>query len=97
MLQIQYFLSSPHQETALPPAPINPPVQPGRRRVRLYLVGSEDDTQRVISTLHVLGFAEHFEWTQTVHIPENGFVVYPNPGDVLRFLRRDMTGQRWRD
>ncbi|MBD2259470.1 hypothetical protein [Pseudanabaena sp. FACHB-2040] len=94
MLQIQYFLSSPLGEAALPPAPVNPPVQPGRKRLRLYLVGSEADAQHAVDTLHVLGFAERFEWTQVIDLPSNGFAVYPYPGDVLRYLRRDMTGQR---
>jgi hypothetical protein len=92
MLQIQYFLSSPLAshlgEATLPPAPVNPPAQSERRRVRLYLVGSEADTQSIIDTLHVMGFAERFQWTQKLDIPANGFVVYPNPGDVLRYLRR---------
>ncbi|MBD0336767.1 MAG: hypothetical protein ICV62_14860 [Cyanobacteria bacterium Co-bin13] len=97
MLQIQYFLSSPAEEVTLPPAPLNPPMQPERRRVRLYLVGSKNDAQSVIDTLHVMGFTERFEWTQAIAIPANGFVVYPNPGDVLRFLRCDRISQRLRD
>ncbi|HEY9876942.1 MAG TPA: hypothetical protein V6D29_00740 [Leptolyngbyaceae cyanobacterium] len=88
MLQIQYFLSSPLTETAQPPATVNPTVQPGRRRLRLYLVGSDVDTQSVIDSLHILGYAERFEWSRVIAIPENGVVIRPDPGDVLRYLQR---------
>jgi hypothetical protein len=88
MLQIQYFLPSPLGEAALPPASINPPAQPRRRRLRLYLVGSEADVQSTIDTLHVLGYAERFEWSQAILIPENGVLIRPDSNDVLRYLQR---------
>ena len=92
MLQIQYFLSSPQAftlaETTPPAAPQIPLVQPRRRRPRLYLVGSEANTQSAIASLHHLGYAEQFEWSPVIQIPENGLVVRPDPGDVLRYLQR---------
>jgi hypothetical protein len=92
MLQIQYFLSSSQAftlgEATQPAAPQIPLVQPRRRRLRLYLVGSEADTQSAIASLHHLGYAEQFEWSQVIHIPENGLLVRPDPGDVLRYLQR---------
>ncbi|MBD0269638.1 MAG: hypothetical protein ICV77_15260 [Cyanobacteria bacterium Co-bin8] len=88
MLQIQYFLPSPLGEAAQPPAPIEPPAQPRRKRLRLYLVGSQADTQSAIDTLHVLGYAERFEWSRVITLPENGLLIHPDPNDVLRYLQR---------
>jgi hypothetical protein len=88
MLQIQYFLPSPLGEAALPPASVNPTGQPRRRRLRLYLVGSEADVQSAIDTLHVLSYAERFEWSQAIPIPENGVLIRPDADDVLRYLQR---------
>jgi hypothetical protein len=88
MLQIQYFLSSPHAETAQPAALKIPLVQPRRRRLRLYLIGSDADTRSAIASLHHLGYAEQFEWSPVIDIPENGLFIQPDPGDVLRYLQR---------
>ncbi|HEY9881053.1 MAG TPA: hypothetical protein V6D29_21515 [Leptolyngbyaceae cyanobacterium] len=88
MLQIQYFLPSPLVEGALPPVSVNPTAQPRRSRLRLYLVGSEADTQGAIDNLHLLGYAERFEWSRVISIPENGLVIRPDSGDVLRYLQR---------
>ncbi|HEY9878365.1 MAG TPA: hypothetical protein V6D29_07905 [Leptolyngbyaceae cyanobacterium] len=88
MLQIQYFLSSPLTEATVPPATVHTSVQPRRRRLRLYLVGSEADTQSAIDSLHILGYAERFEWSRVITIPDNGVVIRPDPGDVLRYLQR---------
>ena len=70
MLQIQYFLSSPYPEMTQPAALQTPLVQPRRRRLRLYLVGSEADTRSAIVSLHHLGYAEQFEWSPVVEIPK---------------------------
>ena len=88
MLQIQYFLPTALGESAQPPAPVTPTVQPRRRRLRLYLVGSEADTRSAIDSLHVLGYAERFEWSQVITIPENGVLIRPDSSDVLRYLQR---------
>ena len=86
MLQIKYVL--PSAMAALPLLLENPPEQPRRRRLRLYLVGSKEDTQRAIDHLHLLGYAERIEWSRVIAIPENGLVIRPDPGDVLRYLQR---------
>ena len=86
MLQIKYVL--PSAMAVLPLLPENPPEQPRRRRLRLYLVGSKEDTQRAIDHLHLLGYAERIEWSRVIAIPENGLVIRPDPGDVLRYLQR---------
>ena len=88
MLKIQYVLPFPLVEAAQSPPPENPSVRPRRRRLRLYLVGSEADTQRAIDCLHVLGYAERFEWSRVIVIPESGLIIRPDPGDVLRYLQR---------
>jgi hypothetical protein len=88
MLQIQYFLSSPYSEMTQPAALQPPLVRPRRRRLRLYLVGSEGDTRGAIASLHHLGYAEQFEWSPVIEIPEGGLLVRPDPGDVLRYLQR---------
>ena len=51
MTTIQDALPSPSVEAAQPPMPDNTPAQPERRRLRLYLVGSQDDTQSAIDCL----------------------------------------------
>lgn len=38
--------------------------------------------------LCVLGYAERIEWSRIIAIPENGIVIRPDPGDVLRYLQR---------
>lgn len=88
MLQIQYFMPSPLDEAAQPPAPVNPSGQPRRRRLRLYLVGSPTDTQGAIDSLHLLGYAERFEWSRVIDIPEGGITIQRDSGDVLRYLQR---------
>ncbi|MBD2256288.1 hypothetical protein [Pseudanabaena sp. FACHB-2040] len=91
MLQIQYFLPSSFVEAAQPPVPVTPTAQPRRRRLRLYLVGSEADTQSAIDSLHILGYAERIEWSRVIDIPENGLLIRPDPNDKLRYLQRYRT------
>ncbi|HEY9877576.1 MAG TPA: hypothetical protein V6D29_03915 [Leptolyngbyaceae cyanobacterium] len=88
MPQTEYFQPSPLDEAANPPACEHTPEQPRRRRVRLYLVGSETDTQGIIDRLHLLDFTERIEWSRVIAIPENGVVIRPDSGDVLRYLQR---------
>lgn len=91
MLQIQYVLSSSTPEAtqtsvqfSLPP--ICPP-QP-RRRLRVYLVGSPEDTQNAVDRLHLAHFAERIEWSRPVQVTENGIIIRPDAGDVLRYMQR---------
>ena len=41
-------------------------------------------------SLHVLGYAQRFEWRPVIIIPENGLIIRPDPGDVLRYLQREI-------
>ncbi|GAB4476063.1 MAG: hypothetical protein OHK0037_37580 [Elainellaceae cyanobacterium] len=90
MLRIQYVWSAPVSESAeflLPPLTCE---LPRRRHLRHYIVGLPEDTQMAIDHLHLLHYAERFEWTRPVQIPQNGIVINANyPGEVLRYLRRD--------
>ena len=52
-------------------------------------MGSKEDTQRVIDRLYLLGYLDRLDWSDMVDIPENGIVIRPDPGDVLRYTERD--------
>lgn len=88
MLTIQYVTPLSTTEAAQPPLSESSSKKPRRRRLRLYLVGSREDTQRAIDHLHVLGYADRIEWSQVIPIPDNGVIIRPDPGDVLRYLQR---------
>ncbi|GAB4477791.1 MAG: hypothetical protein OHK0037_39760 [Elainellaceae cyanobacterium] len=90
MLPIQYVWSSPVSEATqflLPPLTCE---LPHRRRLRHYIVGLPEDAQMAIDRLHLLRYAERFEWTRAVQIPQNGIVINSRPGEVLRYLHRDV-------
>ena len=88
MLTIQYVLPSPVVEAAQPLGPENESEPPRRRRLRLYLVGSPDDTQHTIDHLHIWGCIDRAEWSREIGIPEGGILIRPDEGDVLRYLQR---------
>ena len=88
MLTIQYVLPSPVVEAAQPLEPENESEPPRRRRLRLYLVGSPDDTQHTIDHLHIRGCIDRAEWSREIGIPEGGILIRPDEGDVLRYLQR---------
>lgn len=94
MLTIQYLASSPTTEAAQPPVAGNPTLgnlnhPQGHSRLRLYLVGSEADTQQTVDYLHVRGCIERIEWSHAIAVPDNGIIVRRDPGNVLRYLQRD--------
>ena len=89
MLTIKYVLPSPvAAEAAQPSLPGNPPEPPRRRRLRLYLVGSPDDTLHTIDHLHVRGCVDRGEWSHEIAVPEGGIIIRPDAGDVLRYIQR---------
>ncbi|MBE9069272.1 hypothetical protein IQ260_21755 [Leptolyngbya cf. ectocarpi LEGE 11479] len=68
----------------------NIPMQPHRRRLRHYLV----ETQHVIDRLHLLGYFERIVWSQPVQLSEDGLIICPDPGDILRYTQREfISGQ----
>jgi hypothetical protein len=89
MLQTQGFLSSPVMGAAQfdLPQPSILLVRP--RRLRHYLVGSPEDTQYAIDRLHLLGYLERLNWSRVIEIPDNGLIIRPDLGDVLRYCQRD--------
>ncbi|MEA5452193.1 hypothetical protein VB780_26705 [Leptolyngbya sp. CCNP1308] len=89
MLQTQSFLPSYRLGAAQTPLPTIPLVVVTHRRLRHYLVGSPDDTQHAIDRLHLLGYLERVSWSHAIAIPENGLIIRPDGGDVLRYSQRD--------
>ncbi|MGB3137761.1 MAG: hypothetical protein WBB18_13235 [Nodosilinea sp.] len=88
MLQTQSFLPPPATEAAL--ALLLRPIAVLRhRRLRHYLVGRPDDAQQAIDRLHLLGYLERISWGHAIDIPENGLIIRPDAGDVLRYSQRD--------
>ena len=92
MLQTQSFLSSPAMGAAQPDLPQNPAPMVRHRRLRHYLVGSPEDTQYAIDRLHLLGYLERLNWSHVIKIPENGLIIRPDLGDILRYCQRDRPG-----
>ena len=89
MTTIQYFQPSPDAEAALPSLPENTSVPSRRRRLRLYLVGSREDTQAAIDHFHLHRCIDRVQWNlNAIDIPENGLIIRPDPEDVLRYLQR---------
>ena len=88
MLTIQYVLPSPLTEAAQLVLPEKEPEPPRRRRLRLYLVGSQDDVQHTVNYLHIRGCIDRGEWGREIGIPEGGLLIRPDEGDVLRYLQR---------
>jgi hypothetical protein len=82
-------LPSPLTEARLTPLVNHPASDSRRKRLRLYLVGSDADTESAIAYLHVRGCIERIEWSHAIAVPENGIVIRRDPGDVLRYLQRD--------
>jgi hypothetical protein len=52
------------------------------------LIGSEDGLQGTINHLHLLRYAERFEWSRLFTIPESGLLILPQPGEVFSYLLR---------
>ena len=94
MIYIPSFASSAFNETSdpvLPSVPIvlsAPDPRPGRELLRHILLGSRDGVDEAVKQLHLLRYAEQFEWSRAIAIPETGILITPNQGDVLRYLVR---------
>ena len=88
MLTIEYRFPSHPSEAAASAASQFPNGHRRRRRLRHYLVGSREDTQYAIDRLHQLGYLDRFNWSHVIEIPENGLIIRPDPGDVLRYTQR---------
>ena len=71
----------------------NTPLEIARRRLRHYLVGSPTDTQHTIDQLHLLGYLERIVWSQPVQLSEEGVIIRPDPGDILRYTQREFINE----
>jgi hypothetical protein len=84
-------MTYPHLRSQVAPfacPPGHPPIH-SPRRLRHYLIGTPDDTQHAIDRLHLLGYLERISWSHAIDIPENGLIIRPDSGDVLRYSQRD--------
>ena len=64
------------------------PPNPGRERLQHLIIGSEEGVRGAINSLHLLRYAEQFEWSRLFAVPETGLVILPQPGEVFSYLRR---------
>jgi hypothetical protein len=73
----------------LAPLGLTPPTpNPGRERLQHILIGSQDGVQGAINHLHLLSYAEPFEWSRLFTIPASGLLILPQPGEVFSYLLR---------
>ena len=81
--------SSGASESVLPSMPIllsAPNPRPGRELLRHIVLGSREGVDEAVKQLHLLRYAEQFEWSRAIAIPETGILITPNQGEVFRYL-----------
>ncbi len=64
------------------------PANPDRERLQHVIIGSEEGVRGAINALHLLRYAEPFEWSRLFAVPETGLVILPQPGEVFSYLLR---------
>ena len=69
------------------PRDLSPP-NPGRERLQHLIIGSEEGVRGAINSLHLLRYAEQFEWSRLFAVPESGLLILPQPGEVFSYLLR---------
>ena len=83
--------ASEASEPVLPSMPIllsAPNPRPGRELLRHIVLGSREGVDEAVKRLHLLRYAEQFEWSREIEVPETGILITPNQGEVLRCLVR---------
>ena len=88
MLYLPYLGSFANGETAQPIVLGSPLRVPGREPLRHILIGSRDGVEQAVHQLHALTYAEQFQWSQPIVIPEQGITLTPDQGEVMRYLIR---------
>ncbi|MBD0269601.1 MAG: hypothetical protein ICV77_15065 [Cyanobacteria bacterium Co-bin8] len=88
MIYVPYFRSPAGSEAAQPIVLGSPLRVPGREPLRHILVGSRDGVEQAVQQLHALTYAEQFQWSQPIIVPETGITITPAQGEVLRYLIR---------
>ncbi len=63
-------------------------ANPSRERLQHLIIGSQAGVQGAINHLHLLRYAEPFEWSRLFAVPETGLVILPEPGEVFSYLLR---------
>jgi len=60
--------------------------KPDREPVKILIIGSRQSVNAVVYTLHQLGFAEVFEWTDFLSAPNLDSPLQFQPGEVMKAL-----------
>ncbi|MBD2260709.1 hypothetical protein [Pseudanabaena sp. FACHB-2040] len=82
-------LRSPADSEAAQPIVLGSPLRvPGREPLRHILVGSRTGVEQAVQQLHALTYAEQFQWSQPIIVPETGITITPVQGEVLQYLIR---------
>ena len=88
MIYLPYLRSPADREAAQPIVLGSPMRVPGREPLRHILVGSRDGVEQAVHQLHALTYAEQFQWSQPLIVPEQGITLTPDQGEVMRYLIR---------
>ena len=88
MIYVPYIESPAPCEASEPIVLSTPTPRPEREPLRHILLGSREGVDEAVKELHVLKYAEQFEWSKPIVVPERGILINPNQGDVLRYLVR---------
>ncbi|GAB4379427.1 MAG: hypothetical protein Kow00121_33550 [Elainellaceae cyanobacterium] len=64
---------------------------PGRKAVRILLLGDPDSVQQVMQDLHLCRFCEVGVWSKPLKLSENQHQITPMPGEVMRIYKRYIT------
>ncbi len=89
-MQTQSFLSnssdSPETVTLSVSLKLYSYPKPNREPVKILVIGSKQSVTTIINTLHQLGFAETFEWTDFLSAPNADRPLQFQPGEVMKAL-----------
>ncbi|MEO0378420.1 MAG: hypothetical protein AAF329_28265 [Cyanobacteria bacterium P01_A01_bin.17] len=60
--------------------------KPDREPVKILVIGSREAVSAIVHSLHQLGFAEAFEWTDFLPAPTPDSPIQFRPGEVMKAL-----------
>ncbi|GAB4385432.1 MAG: hypothetical protein Kow00121_50360 [Elainellaceae cyanobacterium] len=61
---------------------------PGRKAVRILLLGEPESVQQVIQDLHLCRFCEVGVWSRPLKLAEQQYQLTLEPGEVMRIYKR---------
>ncbi|GAB4368040.1 MAG: hypothetical protein Kow00121_06830 [Elainellaceae cyanobacterium] len=67
------------------------PIKPGRRSVRIFLLGNAEDVERIIAELHSKQFGEAGLWSRSLQFSQIQQQFALQPGEVMRVYKRYLT------